>query len=195
MNASGETLSGYKVAVLISDGFEQSEYEGPVQALQSAGADVETLAQSREQIDQGIRGIHHMEPGRSVKVKRLVLDVSPDDYDGLLIPGGALSCDSMRTSQFHLAFVRSFMNADKPIAAICHAGWLLADAGVLQGHTVTSWPAIRKDLERAGAVWKDMEVIKDGNLITSRKPADVPAFAKVLIETLAQMSRRTRRVA
>lgn len=190
-----EVLHDRVVAVLISDGFEQSEFDEPVWELRRKGARVEVLAQEPRQLEDGIRGMKGMEPARYVKATKMIQDARPDDYDALLVPGGALSVDRMRTSHLHLSFVRNFVNEEKPIAAICHAGWLLADAGVLRGRTLTSWPAIQKDLEKAGAIWKDAEVIQDKNLITSRKPADLPAFSRVLIEELAKGPRRRIRAA
>ncbi len=178
------TLAGIKVAVLISDGFEISEFEGPVAALQAAGATVEVLAQTHSQVAHGIQAISHMELRGKTKPQKALIDASPADYQALLIPGGALSCDRMRQSRLHLAFVQNFIDAHKPLAVICHGGWLLADAGVLRGRTLTSWPAIRKDLERAGAVWKDEAVVRDQNLITSRGPDDLPAFTQAFIEEL-----------
>ena len=179
-------LAGVRIAVLISDGFELSEFEGPVHELRQAGARVDVLAQHSKQLTEGIQGFNHLERGRKVKADRLIGESSADEYDGLLIPGGALSVDRMRESIYHTALVASFMDANKPMAVICHGGWLLGDAGVARGRTMTSWPSIRKDLERAGAIWKDQEVLQDGNLITSRKPDDVPAFTEAFITELTR---------
>lgn len=189
-SAESNLLRGIRIAVLISDGFEQSEFDGPVAELKKAGAEVDVLAQYPNQLEAGIRGFHHMEPGRVVQPEKLITAVSPDEYGGLLIPGGGISVDLMRLSLPHLTFVRNFVDSGKPVAAICHAGWLLADAGVARGRTMTSWPAIRKDLERAGAIWKDREVVEDENLVTSRKPTDVPAFTKAFIALLSKFAQR-----
>jgi protease I len=176
--------------VLISDGFEQSELDGPVQELKRLGAQVEILGQNQEQLTHGIQGMKSLGLAGTVKPQQLVNTAEPDDYDGLLIPGGAMSADYMRASRIHLTFLRNFMDAEKPVAAICHGPWLLADAGVAQGRTLTSWPAIHKDLERAGGIWKDEEVIQDGNLITSRNPDDVPVFTRVFAVALEEYASR-----
>lgn len=186
-NENEAILRGVRVAVLITDGFEQSEFDEPVWELKRAGARVEVLAQRKEQLTEGIRGMNHFEPAHIVQPDKLLTAASPEEYDGLLLPGGALNADALRVSSMHRSFVKNMMNAGKPIAVICHGGWLLADAGVLQGYTMTSWPAIQKDLERAGAVWKDAEVIEDRNLVSSRKPADVAAFSRAFIRQLSRV--------
>ncbi len=180
-----EDLKGKKVAVLVADGFEQSEFDGPVQTLRDAGAVVEVLAEDERHL-QGIKGVHHFEPAAGTKGDRLLTDVRPEDYDLLFVPGGLASPDHMRMSEPHVAFVRSFMQARKPTAFICHGPWLLAESGMAAGRTVTSWPAIRGDLERAGAKWRDEAVVVDDFLVTSRKPDDVPAFSRALVEQLAK---------
>lgn len=181
-------LKGVRIAAIISDGFEQSEFEDPVAALRAAGAEVEVLAQTPKQLSEGIQGVEHLKLGRVVHADKLIVDADPAQYDGLLIPGGAISSDQMRVSSTHLALVRNFMDSGKPIAVICHGGWLLADSGAAQGVTLTSWPAIRKDLERAGAIWKDQEVIVDRNVVSSRKPADIPAFTREFAKLLSKIS-------
>ncbi|HEY9856138.1 MAG TPA: type 1 glutamine amidotransferase domain-containing protein [Stenomitos sp.] len=181
-----QDLKGKKVAVLVADGFEQSEFDGPVQALRDAGATVDVLAEDEKHL-QHIKGVHHFEPGPGTKGTRLLKDASPDEYDLLFVPGGLASPDHMRMSEAHLAFVRAFLQAKKPTAMICHGPWLLADSGMAEGRTVTSWPAIRRDLERAGATWRDEQVVRDSNLVTSRKPDDIPAFSKAVVELLAQV--------
>lgn len=178
------SLEGKRIAVLVADGFEQTEFEVPVQRFRQAGATVEVLAPDAEHLEH-IEGESHGKPAAGTKADKLLSEAKAEDYDGLLVPGGLKSPDTMRQSPAHLAFVKAFFEAKKPIAAICHGPWLLADAGVLEGKTVTSWPAIRKDLERAGASWVDQEVVMDGNLVFSRKPDDVEAFAKAFIGLLA----------
>lgn len=185
-------LEGVTVAVLLSDGFEQVELDGPVKALREAGARVEILAEDQPHLAR-IRGMNHLDAAGGAKGDRLLAEVSPLEFDGLLIPGGAISPDTMRQSQAHLTFVRKFVESDRPVAVICHGAWLLGDAGVAQGRRLTSWPGIRKDLERAGADWVDEEVVEDGNLITSRKPDDIPAFNGAFLRALAQAKPRTRR--
>lgn len=178
-------IQGKKVAVLVSDGFEQAEFDAPVQALRAAGAKVEVLAEDVQHLS-GIKGVHHFEPAAGTKGDRVIGEASPDDYDLLFVPGGLASPDRMRTSESHLAFVRAFLQARKPLAMICHGPWLLADSGMARGRTVTSWPAIRKDLERAGATWRDESVVRDDTLVTSRMPDDLPAFSRAIVELLSQ---------
>ncbi len=177
-------LKKLKVAVIIADGFESSEFEPSVEALQNAGAEVEILGRTSTDLDFGIQGMNRFDLMECVKADRLIHDVNPAVYDALLVPGGALSADAMRTSRDHLAFVQNMVDAGKPIAVTSHGGWVLADAGILRGLTMTSWPAIRKDLEHAGAIWKDAEVVQDGKLISSRKPEDIPAFIRAFMTEL-----------
>jgi protease I len=177
-------LGGLKVAVLVADGFEQVELDGPVEALRRAGAVVEVIAPDAQHLGH-IKGMRHFEPGPGVTAQRAIDQVSPDHYDALLVPGGLHSPDAMRQSEAHLGFVRAFLDADKPVAMICHGPWLLADSGLAEGRTVTSWPAIRRDLERAGATWTDQPVVVDGNLVTSRKPDDIPAFSRAIVQLIA----------
>lgn len=188
MPTSNDDLSGIKVAVIVADGFEQAELDGPVAALKGAGATVEILAQDEAHLKH-IIGMHHFEKGPGTKADKLLSDASMNDYHGLLVPGGLANPDVMRQSDAHLTFVRAFMRANKPVAMICHGLWMLADAEMAQGRKVTSWPAIRRDLERAGATWTDEEVVRDGNLVSSRKPDDIPAFSKAFIDCLAAVKR------
>lgn len=176
-------LGGMRVAVIVADGFEQAELDGPVRAMRDAGLAVDVLAPDAEHHDHVI-GVNHLEAAPGVKPDRLLEDADPKAYDALFIPGGAVSPDTMRQSRAHLELVRSFADRRKPIAAICHGPWLLADADLIRGRTLTSWPGIRRDLERAGAKWVDREVVVDGKLVTSRRPADVPAFSRAFIELL-----------
>lgn len=182
-------VGGLKIAVIVADGFEQREFDGPVEALRKAGAKVEVLAPDERHLAH-IKGVYHFEQGAGTKGDRVISDAKPEDYDGLLIPGGLASPDTMRQSQVHLNFVTAFMEANKPVASICHAAWLLADADQIQGRKLTSWPGIRRDVERAGGTWSDHEVIHDGNLVTSRNPHDVPAFSKAFISLLAATRKR-----
>lgn len=194
-HVSTEGLKGIRVAVLASDGFEQMELDQPVSELQQAGVVVHVLAMEARQVSNGIQGMKFFEPIRLYQPDQIVSDVSPDDYQALLIPGGALSVDQMRESRYHLGIVRNFMDAGKPIGAIGHGAWLLGDAGVLVNRTLTSWPAIRKDLEHAGGVWKDRDVVVDGNLITCRKTADLVHFSRVFLSMLAQSAGQQKRAA
>ena len=178
-------VKGMKVAAIVADGFEQKELDGPIEALKKEGVQVEILAQDDEHLAH-IHGVNHFEKGAGAKADKTIDQANPDDYDGLLVPGGAVSPDTMRQSKKHLELVKRFMDEGKPTAVICHGPWLLADSGAAKGRTVTSWPGIRRDLERAGATWKDEVCVVDGNLITSRKPDDIPEFSKRFLEKLEE---------
>ncbi len=169
-----------KVMILATDGFEQSELIKPKAALEKAG--IETVVVSLEAGE--IKGWDQKDWGQSVKVDMVVADANADDFDALLLPGGQMNPDILRMNEDAVQMVKDFDDAGKPIAAICHGPWLLAEADILDGKTVTSWPSIRTDLLNAGADVVDREVVQDGNLITSRKPEDIPAFSKALIEKL-----------
>lgn len=188
-------LKGLRIAVLVSDGFDQNEFDGPIYELQNAGATVDSVALNKKQLIHGIRAFQQMEQGKLVRPDKTVLDIAPDSYHGLFIPGGALSADAIRESLPHLSLVRNFMDSEKPVGVICHGGWVLADAGVIAGKTMTSWPAIRKDLERAGAIWYDKEVVEDGNLISSRKAEDVPTFSLAFVQALIRYARASSKAA
>jgi len=167
-----ETLKNKKVAILAADMFERVELEEPRQALEDEGADVEVVSIH----DGEIKGFDHFDPANSVKVDRTVEDASPDDYDALLIPGGVGNPDQLRGDENAVAFVRGFHEAGKPMAVICHGPWVLVESGAVRGKRVTSWPTLETDIRNAGGEWVDEEVVVDGNLVTSRKPDDIPAF-------------------
>jgi protease I len=180
-----QTLTGLRVAVLATDGFEQAELEKPVEALKAAGAEVEVVSPKAG----AIQGMEHHEKGRTAKVDRLLEASSPSDYDALVLPGGVANPDTLRTQEKAVAFVRAFAEAGKPIAAICHGPWTLINAEAVEGKTLTSWPSLEVDLRNAGAVWVDEEVVVDDHLITARKPDDLPAFCAKMIETFAEQRR------
>jgi deglycase len=167
-----DMLKGKKVAILAADMFERVELEEPRQALEDAGAEVEIVSIH----DGEIQGFDHFDPASSLKVDRTVQEVSPDDYDALLIPGGVGNPDQLRGDEDAVAFVRGFDEAGKPMAVICHGPWVLVEARVVRGRRVTSWPTLETDIRNAGGDWVDQEVVVDGNLVTSRKPDDIPAF-------------------
>ena len=169
-----------RVLIMATDGFEQSELLKPRQNLEDAG--FETILASPE--SGTIKGWDQKDWGKEVSVDLTIEEVSSSDYDALLLPGGQMNPDALRMNDDAVALVREFDDAGKPIAAICHAPWLLAEAGIIEGKTVTSWPSVRTDLTNAGGRVVDQEVAKDGNLITSRNPDDIPAFSKALIEML-----------
>jgi protease I len=181
MNAE---IKGKKIAILATDGYEQVELTDPKKNLEQAGATVDVISIKKGQI----KGWDKTDWGKSVKVDHLVSEVKPSDYDGLVLPGGQINPDKLRTDQGAVSFIREFVESGKPVAAICHGPWGLIEADVVKGKTVTSWPSVHTDLKNAGANWVDREVVQDGNLITSRKPEDIPAFSDKLIESLAKAS-------
>ncbi len=170
-----------RVLILATDGFEQSELIEPKKALEAAG--IETVVASPK--TGSIKGWNHGDWGLSVTVDAAIGDVDSRDFDALLLPGGQMNPDILRMDPDAIGLVEAFDDAGKPIAAICHGPWLLVEADIIDGRTVTGWPSIRTDLENAGADVVDQEVAIDGNLITSRKPDDIPAFSKALIDALA----------
>lgn len=165
-------LEGRRVAILATDGVEQAELLEPRRALLEAGATVDVIAPK----GGTIQGMDHDEKAEAIPVDRELADVSPADYDALVLPGGVANPDRLRMERRAVNFVRDFFERDKPVAAICHAPWLLIEAGVLEGRTLTSWPSLRTDIENAGGTWVDKTVQTDQKLITSRKPADIPQF-------------------
>lgn len=170
-------LQGKRVALLATDEFEDSELMEPLEAIKGAGAEVDIISIK----DGSIVGKH----ATKVDVTKLVDDAISSDYDALVLPGGVANPDVLRMNSTAVEFVHSFFDADKPVGAICHAPWMLIEAGVAQGRTLTSWPSLKTDLVNAGANWVDEEVVVDGNLTTSRKPDDLPAFCDRIIEEFA----------
>ena len=175
-------LSGLKVAILATDGFEQSELLEPRKALQEAGASTEVIAPKGGRI----RGWNHTEWGDEVAVDKDLQSADPDDYDALVLPGGVMNPDKLRAIPAAVSFAKSFFTADKPVAAICHGPWTVIESGAARGHRMTSWPSLQTDLRNAGAEWVDEEVVVDGKLVTSRKPDDIPAFNRAAIELFGQ---------
>jgi protease I len=178
---SGE-LMGRKIAILATDGFEQVELTDPKKNVEAAGATTEVLSAK----EGSIKGWKFTDWGDSVRVYKLVSKANVDDYDALILPGGQINPDKLRMEKTAVDFVRNFVASGKPVAAICHGPWMLIEAGVVRGKTVTSWPSVRTDLANAGANWVDKDVVQDGNIITSRKPDDIPAFSKKLVEVTAK---------
>jgi protease I len=175
-------LSGKRIAVLATHGFEQSELQEPKRLLEQWGAEVEVISPAQE---SSIRGWKKKDWGDDVAVDTPLADADPADYDAIVLPGGVINPDALRTDRNAITFIRAFADAGKPVAAICHGPWLLAESQLVQGREVTSWPSVKTDLVNAGGRWKDAEVVVDGNLITSRKPDDVPAFADAVAMALA----------
>jgi protease I len=176
------SLKGKNVAIVATDGFEQSELTKPLDALRAAGATVHVIAPK----DGRIQGMQHQEKGDMIAVDRMLGRVDPATYDALVLPGGVANPDSLRIDDAALSFIAHFVDTDKPIAAICHGPWTLIESGFVKGKTVTSWPSLRTDLENAGAEWVDEMVVRSGNLVTSRKPDDLPAFCRETIAMIAE---------
>jgi protease I len=175
------SLQGKKVAILAADGVEKVELEQPRAALSEEGAQVQVLSLKTGEIQARN---HDLEPAGTFGVDRAVSDVSVDEFDALVLPGGTVNPDKLRMDSSAVAFVREFVGSGKPVAAICHGPWTLVEAGVVAGRTLTSYPSIRTDLRNAGARVVDEEVVVDGNLVTSRSPSDLPAFCSTIVKQL-----------
>jgi protease I len=175
---SGE-LQGKTVAIVATDGVEQAELTEPMKALRAAGAAVHVVAPAAGTI----QGMNHDEKGDALPVNRTLDQARPGDYQALVLPGGVANPDRLRTMPRAIAFVRAFVDSNKPVAAICHGPWTLIEADAVKGRVMTSWPSLKTDLENAGARWVDREVVVDHGLVTSRKPADLPAFCTQMVET------------
>src|SRR3982750_196073 len=174
-------LTGKKVAILAADMFERVELEEPRKALEDAGATTEVISIH----DGEIKGFDHFDPANTIKVDKTVEEASPGDYDALLVPGGVGNPDQLRGDENAVSFVRRFHEAGKPMAVICHGPWMLVESGVVRGKRVTSWPTLETDIRNAGGEGVDEEVVVDGNVITSRKPDDIPAFNEKMLELFA----------
>lgn len=170
-----------RVAFILDEMFEDSEFRVPYDRVKEAGHDAVVVGLEKDKRVQGKKG------KESITIEMSAEEADPADFDALVIPGG-YSPDKIRTNEKMVSITKKMVDAGKPVAAICHAGWMLAEADVLKGKTVTSWPSIKTDLVNAGAEWVDQEVVEDGNLITSRKPDDLEAFSKALLSQLAQAS-------
>jgi protease I len=177
-----QDIRGRKVAFIACDGVEQVELTEPWKAVEQAGAQPELIsAQPGE-----IQGVDGMDKADRFPVSRTFADVSVDEFDGLVIPGGVKNPDLMRTNPDAVALVKRFMESGKPVAAICHGPWMLVEADALHGRTITSWPSLQTDIRNAGGMWVDEEVHTDRGLVTSRKPDDLPAFCAKLVEEIAE---------
>ena len=179
--SSRRTLKGRRIAILAADGFEKVELTVPLRALRTAGAKVDLVSLRRGRI----RGLNLNLPATRVRVDRTVEQASASDYDGLVVPGGFINPDLLRQSAPARALVHEFVQSGKPVVTLCHGPWVLASAGVLQGRTVTSWAGIRDDVVNAGATWLDQEVVREGNLTTSRGPQDMAAFVPAMLDAFA----------
>jgi protease I len=181
-DVNNNALAGKKVAILVADGFEQVEMTEPRRALDEAGARTTLVSPAQGQV----QGWNQFEKADRFTVDVALEDARSQDFDALLLPGGVANPDQLRMQPKAVSFVREFFDARKPVAAICHGLWPLIDAGVAEGRTVTSWPSLKADLSNAGAKWVDQEVVTDNGLVTSRKPDDIPAFNRKMIEEFAE---------
>lgn len=175
-------LQGKKVAILVTDGFEQSELLEPRKALDEAGATTKVVSPAGKKA----KGWNHKEWGKEVDVDVALDSAKATDFDALLLPGGVMNPDQLRMNPKAVEFVKQFTDAGKPVAAICHGPWTLIEAGAVRGRTLTSWPSLKTDLTNAGATWVDKEVVSDRGLVTSRKPDDIPAFNHAMLRLFAE---------
>ena len=181
-------LRGLKVAILVTDGFEQVELVEPRKALDQAGAETRIVSPKGERV----RGWKFTDWGDELPVDEALDRAQPDDFDALLLPGGVINPDALRIQPKAVAFVRAFFDAGKPVASICHGPWTVIEAGAARGRRLTSWPSLKTDLRNAGAEWVDQEVVVDQGLVTSRKPDDIPAFNRGMIELFSRARERAR---
>jgi protease I len=184
-------LTGRRIAALAADGFEKVELTVPMRTLQLAGATVDVVSLRHGRI----RGVNLHMPATRIGVDKTISEADPADYDGLLLPGGFINPDLLRQSAEARQFVTAFATSDKPIATLCHGPWVLASAGLLAGRTLTSWPGIRDDLVNSGATWLDRDVVKDGNLLTSRGPQDMTSFIPAILDHFSKTAAATPAVA
>jgi protease I len=175
-------LNGKRIAILVADGFEEVELTKPKKALEEAGAATQVVSPAE---GKKVKGWATTDWGEEIPIGVALNSADANDYDALLLPGGVMNPDKLRNDPKAIAFVRAFADAGKPIAAICHGPWTLINAEAVRGKTMTSWPTLQTDLRNAGAKWVDQEVVADGNIVTSRKPDDIPAFNKKMIEVFA----------
>ncbi|MGB7196425.1 MAG: type 1 glutamine amidotransferase domain-containing protein [Collimonas pratensis] len=180
-NAGSAVLSAVKIAILVTDGFEEVELLSPKKTLEAAGATVHVIADHAHTV----QGFQHTEKTSSVDVDLVLADARPEEYDAVLLPGGVVNGDALRMSAAARGFVQYINKQNKPLASICHGGWLLISAGIAKGRTVTSWPSLQDDFINAGSKWLDRDVVSENNFVSSRKPEDIPAFMQAFIALLA----------
>ncbi|ABM32182.1 type 1 glutamine amidotransferase domain-containing protein [Paracidovorax citrulli] len=181
-SASSSMARGRRIALLVTDGFEQAELTGPRDALEGAGFDAQIVAPKPGQV----QGFNHVDKADRFDVDQTLDQASPDAFDAVVLPGGVVNADELRTDEKARAFVQAIDRAGKPVAVICHGAWLLIDAGLVKGKTLTSWPSLATDLRNAGAQWVDRPVQVEGRWISSRKPDDIPQFNEQILKTLQQ---------
>jgi protease I len=182
-------LNGKRVAILVAEGFEQSEMVQPRKALEAAGAETLIVSPANDEV----QGWNHFDKGDFFNVDIELEGADADEFDALLLPGGVANPDQLRTEPKAVQFVKRFADSGKPIGVICHGPWTLIEAGAVKGRTITSWPSLKTDLVNAGAKWVDVEVVVDRGLVSSRKPADIPAFTRKLIEEIGEGTHAARR--
>jgi protease I len=178
----GTELKGKRIAFLATDGVEQVELTEPWKAVEQAGGTPELISPK----SGAIQGFEHHDKGETFQVDKGVQEADPGDYDGLVLPGGVINPDILRTDEASMAFVTAFFQQGKPVGAICHGPWSLVETGIVRGRTVTSWPSLRTDIKNAGGTWVDEELVIDRGLFTSRKPDDLPAFCAKLVEEMGE---------
>ncbi|MDB5396442.1 MAG: protease [Rhodospirillales bacterium] len=180
---ANDTLKGLKVAILVTDGFEQVELVEPRKALDEAGAETRIVSPKTERV----RGWNFTDWDKEFPVDMALDQANPEDFDALLLPGGVINPDALRIQPKAVAFAKAFFDADKPVAAICHGPWTVIETGAARGRRIASWPSLKTDLRNAGAEWVDQEAVVDGNLVSSRKPDDIPAFNRAMIDLFGQV--------
>jgi protease I len=183
---ANKNLQGKKIAILATDGFEQAELLEPRKALDEVGAETKVVSLKSGKI----KGWKFTDWGQEVPVDVTLDTVRGEDFDALLLPGGVINPDKLRMEPKAVAFVKSFFDANKPVAAICHGPWTIIEAGAAKGRKIASWPSIKTDLRNAGAEWIDKEAVTDGNLVTARKPDDIPAFNRAMIELFSGQNKQ-----
>ncbi len=184
-------IEGKRVAILVAEGFELSEMTGPKKVLEDAGAKTAIVSPAKGEV----QGWKHFDKADKFKVDVPVDAANADEFDALLLPGGVANPDQLRGNPKAVQFVKRFVESGKPIGVICHGPWTLIEAGAVEGRTMTSWPTLKTDLQNAGAKWVDQEVVVDKGIVSSRKPDDVPAFSRKLIEEIAEGAHKERRAA
>jgi protease I len=184
-------LQGKHVAFLFTEGVEQVELTEPLKAIREAGAEADLVSLETGEIQM----FQHHDKGDTIEATKAVADADASDYDALVLPGGVINPDQLRTDHDAVSFVRGFFEQHKPVGAICHGPWMLVEAGVVKGRKVTSWPSVQTDLRNAGAEWTDQEVVVDNGLVTSRKPDDLPAFCAKIVEEFAEGRHEQQRAA
>lgn len=186
MKTTHAELKGKRVAILVTDGFEQAEFVRPKEKLEQEGVETTVISSKTDPV----QGFHHLDKGDQFKVNMTFEQANPVDFDGVLLPGGVTNGDQMRVIEKAKHFVQQMDSAGKPIFVICHGGWVLVSAGLVKERTMTSWPTLRDDIENAGGKWTDQEVVVDNNWVSSRKPDDIPAFNEKMIEALREATLR-----